>query len=247
MPGMASAVAERIFLRGHVEAVEQAASRTWRIRLTAPAMARTATLPGQQVRVLVSGPVDGFSTLLLGTSRTYSLWSHQDEKVELCVYDHGEGPGNEWVRGLRPGDEVAFRPPEGRFVLDPAAPYHLFVGEETATVPIGAMLRALAAGSDAQADAVLEAEDASARLDLAGHARLRVHWVDRGSGRTPDPDRLLGALREVALPETPGTAYVAGEARTCQAVRGYLMREHGWPRRNIRVKPFWAPGKRGME
>ena len=247
MPGMASVLAERIFVRGHVDAVELAASHTRLIRLTSPAMAQTPSHPGQQVRVLVSGPVDGLTTLLRGTLRTYSLWSHQDESVELCVYDHGEGPGNEWARGLRPGDEVAFRPPEGNFVLDAGAPYHLFVGDETATVPIGAMLRALPPGSAARADAVLEAEDASARLTLPDDPRLRVHWVDRGLGPTPNPDRLVRALGEMDLPQSPGTAYVAGEARTCQAVRAYLMREHGWPRRNIRVKPFWAPGKRGME
>jgi NADPH-dependent ferric siderophore reductase len=242
MPGMASVIADRMFLRGHVDALEQAASHTRLIRLTSSAMAQTPSRPGQQVRVLVSGPVDGLSTLLRGTLRTYSIWSHQDESLELCVYDHGEGPGNEWARTLQPGDEVTFRPPEGNFVLEPVASYHL-----TATVPIGAMLRALPADSSARADVVLEAEDASARLALPDDAQPRVHWVDRGSAPTPDPGRLVQALSKVDLPETPGTAYVAGEARTCQAVRAHLMREHGWPRRSIRVKPFWAPGKRGME
>ncbi|MEO3828389.1 SIP domain-containing protein [Actinomadura sp. B10D3] len=39
----------------------------------------------------------------------------------------------------------------------------------------------------------------------------------------------------------------AGEARTVQAVRAHLVRERGWPRRSVLVKPFWTPGKRGME
>ena len=54
-------------------------------------------------------------------------------------------------------------------------------------------------------------------------------------------------LRAAVLPEQPGVAYVAGEARTCQSVRAQLTRERGWPRRAVVVKPFWAPGRRGME
>ncbi|CNF48756.1 siderophore-interacting protein [Mycobacterium tuberculosis] len=43
---------------------------------------------------------------------------------------------------------------------------------------------------------------------------------------------------------TPG---VAGEARTAQAARAHLVRERGWPRGSVLVKPFWTPGRRGME
>jgi NADPH-dependent ferric siderophore reductase len=42
-------------------------------------------------------------------------------------------------------------------------------------------------------------------------------------------------------------AYLAGEARTIQAVSQHLVRERGWPRRSIRAKPFWAPGKAGLD
>ncbi|WP_245668028.1 SIP domain-containing protein [Actinomadura macra] len=38
-----------------------------------------------------------------------------------------------------------------------------------------------------------------------------------------------------------------GEARTVQAVRAHLVGDRGWPRRSVLVKPFWTPGKRGLE
>jgi len=141
------------------------------------------------------------------------------------------------------GDEVSFRRPEGRFVLDPAAPYHLFVGEETATVPFGAMLRALPPGTDAYA--VLEAGEPAARLSLPG--RAEATWVGRGEASAANSTLLIEALRAAQLPQDPGIAYVAGEARTCQAVRTHLVRERGWPRRSVIIKPFWTPGKHGME
>jgi NADPH-dependent ferric siderophore reductase len=42
-------------------------------------------------------------------------------------------------------------------------------------------------------------------------------------------------------------AYVAGVARTIQAVRNAFVHERRWPRKAIRTKPFWTPGKRGLE
>ncbi len=42
-------------------------------------------------------------------------------------------------------------------------------------------------------------------------------------------------------------AYIAGEARACQAVRRHLIQERNWPRKAVTVKAFRAPGKRGLD
>jgi NADPH-dependent ferric siderophore reductase len=234
----------RIALRAHVTDIARAAERTWLIRIAGPALEGLDWIPGQHVRVLTNGPLEHVSDLLRISMRTYSVWSYEGDRIELCVYEHAEdGPGSRWAAGLRVGDEVSFRRPEGRLVLDPAAPYHLFVGEETAAVPFGAMLRALPTGADAYA--VLEAIGPAARLALPGKAE--VIWVDRGEASAANSAPLVEALRAARLPQAPGVAYVAGEARTCQAVRSHLVRDRGWPRRSVIVKPFWTPGKRGME
>ena len=57
---------------------------------------------------------------------------------------------------------------------------------------------------------------------------------------------LVTTLAELSLPDRPGRAYVAGEARTCQLVRTHLVQERGWERTHVRTKPFWAPGKQGL-
>jgi NADPH-dependent ferric siderophore reductase len=240
---LAPELVQRFALRARITHVGQAAARTRLIRAAGPDLEDLHWIPGQQVRVLVNGPVHSLGDLLRTTLRTYSVWSYEKDQLELCVFEHGDGPGASWARGLEPGDEISFRRPEGRFVLDSAAPYHLFVGEEAATVAFGAMLGALP--SDAEAYAVLEAGEPLDRLTLPGHAR--TSWVDRGTASAADSARLVTALRETELPAHPGVAYVAGEARTCQSVRAHLVRERGWPRRSVLVKPFWAPGKRGME
>jgi NADPH-dependent ferric siderophore reductase len=95
-------------------------------------------------------------------------------------------------------------------------------------VAFGAMLRALPA--DAPVHCVIEAAD---RLPLP----REVTWTDD----------LLATLRGLDLPDRPGVAYLAGEARACQAARRHLVQDRGWPRRSAIVKPFWTPGKRGMD
>ena len=241
---MATDFIDRIALRAQVTGIERAAERSWLIRIAGPALDGLDWIPGQHVRVLTNGPLHHLTDLLRNSLRTYSIWSHTGDQIELCVYEHAEdGPGSRWAATLKAGDEVSFRRPEGRLVLDPAAPYHLFVGEDTATVAFGAMLRALPA--EASAYAVLEAAGPAARLPLPGKAE--VTWVDREDAPAANSTLLIEALRAANLPQAPGIAYVAGEARTCQAARTHLVRDRGWPRRSVIVKPFWAPGRRGME
>lgn len=42
-------------------------------------------------------------------------------------------------------------------------------------------------------------------------------------------------------------ASAASSKALVDAVRAQLVRERGWPRRSVQVKPFWTPGKRGLE
>ena len=58
---------------------------------------------------------------------------------------------------------------------------------------------------------------------------------------------LLEAARRLELPREPGAVYLAGEARTVQSLRRHFVAERGWPRQAVRSKPFWAPGKRGLD
>jgi NADPH-dependent ferric siderophore reductase len=127
---------EKLFVRGSVDSAE-VSGRFRRIRVRAAALREAPWRAGQQVRVDVG--VKGALTPLL---RTYSVWDRAGDVIELQVLLHGDGPGARWMAGAEPGDEVLLSLPKGDFVTRPAA-YHLFVGEETASVAFGAMIRAL--------------------------------------------------------------------------------------------------------
>ena len=225
----------QFFRTGQVTDVRPVAARMRRITLAVPGL---SWVPGQQIRVCV-GNIAAPASWLDGLRRTYSVWDYDGALLQLCVLDHGDGPGARWARAVQAGDEVLFSPPEGAMVLRPAA-HHLFAGEETAAVAFGPMLRALGA---APWRAVLEVDGPASRLPLPDE----VSWHYRGGAPAASSASLVAAVRKLDLPAEPGSAYLAGEARTIQAIAQHLVRERGWPRRAIRAKPFWAPGKTGLD
>ncbi|MBE1532110.1 siderophore-interacting protein [Actinomadura algeriensis] len=226
-----------LFLRGTVTQLEPIAERMRRIRISGPDLRELEWVPGTHVRLRVGDPLRP-RTWPAGVLRTYSIWDHSpDGHLDLCVLDHpSAGPGARWARRARIGDTAALMGPKGRLVLRENAPYHLFAGDETAAVAFGAMLRALPA--PAAVHGVIVTDGPGDRLPLPRSDRLT--WIHR-------PAELPDAVRSLDLPGVPGVAYLAGEARACQAVRRHLVDERGWSRRDIVVKPFWTPGRRGMD
>ncbi|MFC4534955.1 siderophore-interacting protein [Sphaerisporangium dianthi] len=226
-----------LFRRGTVTHIEPIAERMRHIRISGPQLRELGWVPGTHIRLRVGDPRRPRS-FLQGFLRTYSIWDYSPEgHLDVCVLDHpNAGPGALWARRARIGDAAAFMGPEGRLVLREGAPYHLFVGDETAAVAFGAMMRALP--SSAVVHGVILVGGPGGRLPVVRSDRLT--WIHR-------PDELPAGVRSLDLPDEPGVAYVAGEARTGQAVRGHLVGERGWSRRDVVVKAFWAPGRRGMD
>jgi hypothetical protein len=71
-----------LFVRSEVEDVEQVTPRKRKIRLTGAEIGALSLVPGQHVRVRTGQGL-----------RSYSVWSHDGDALELCVLDHGDGPG----------------------------------------------------------------------------------------------------------------------------------------------------------
>lgn len=236
---MALRLLDRIFVTGEVVEAEQLSARMRRVRIGGEALAGLTCRPGQHVRLLV-----GDGGLLGGVLRTYSVWRHDPtwESLDLIGYDHGgDSPGASWMRTAKPGMEIAFTRPEGGFVVKEDAPYHVFAGDETASVAFGAMLRAVPPGR--RVFGVVEADTPADHLDLPGD----LVRVCRSGASAAGSKVQVDAVRALDLPEGPGVAYLAGEARTIQSVRAHLVRERGWQRRDVRTKPFWTPGRKGLD
>jgi NADPH-dependent ferric siderophore reductase len=226
---------------GAVTQIDSIGRRMLRIRIEGEDIPRLSWLPGQHVRVHVADIREPRSWLRpRDILRSYSVWQH-GSGIELCVLDHdGDGPGAQWARQLRAGHRVTFSGPEGSFVLREGS-YHVFAGEETAAVAFGAMLRAVPPAVPVYG--ILEVDEPEDRLPLG----RELTWQYRNGQPAAASQTLLEAFTQLQLPSEPGIAYLAGEARTIQLLRRHLVTERGWPRQAVRTKPFWTPGKRGLD
>jgi NADPH-dependent ferric siderophore reductase len=230
--------ARRILLRpGSVIGVQDLTPRMRHIRLSIPSLVSLQLPPSQHVRINVKA--DGL------TLRTYSIrrFNSEDGTIDLYTLLHGEGPGSQWASAVRVGDQVELLGPKSTLAIIPDAPYYLFTGEETAAVAIHSMLEALP--EQAKVMGYLETTQPGEEIPYTGTRALP--WLYRNDAPAATSATLIEAIRTLTLPDTPGVAYLAGEARTCQAIRTYLLKEKNWPRTAIRVKPFWTPGKTGLD
>jgi NADPH-dependent ferric siderophore reductase len=241
---------DAVFLSANIVEIDYLTPRMRRIRFGGPRLQRLTWTPGQHIRLQVTGL--GESVLRLRPNdilRTYSIYDANPDAgtLDVVLFDHDGAdmtagtPAKRWANTASVGDPVQFTRPQGDFVIDRDAPYHLFAGEETASVAFAAMLRSLP--SDTKTYGVIEAASATDHLPLADP----LAHVERGDTPAANSAVLADALRELALPDYPGIAYLAGEARTVQALRKILITERGWERRQVRTKPFWTPGRAGME
>src|SRR2546429_3762223 len=85
-----------------------------------------------------------------GARRTYTVRSHDPAAGELAidfVYHGDEGLAGPWAAAARPGDTLSLAGPGGAYAPDPAADWHLLVGDESALPAIGAALEAMPAGA----------------------------------------------------------------------------------------------------
>jgi NADPH-dependent ferric siderophore reductase len=202
-------------------------------------------LPAQVHAVMQQTPRQRLVTLT-GPALADLNWQ-PGHQVRLQV---AAGPGAQWSRTAQPGDKLMLLQPHGDFTTIPAD-YHLFAGEETSQVAYGPMLRALPGA--AKVFARLEVESRDERLPLSPQAdgehnpNWDIAWSYRHGRPAASSETLVEAVRDLELPPEPGVAYLAGEARTIQMIRSHLVDQRNWPRCNVLTKPFWAPGKKGLD
>jgi NADPH-dependent ferric siderophore reductase len=240
---------DAVFLSAEISEIEQLTPRLRRIRFESSRLQGLNWSPGQHIRLQVAGLGESFLRLHPHDAlRTYSIYDADPDlgTLDIAMLDHGgqpdvTTPARRWSGSAAVGDNVQFTRPQGNLVVSHDAPYHVFAGEETASVAFAAMLRDLSL--EAEVHGVVEAADQADHLELA----RPLDRVQRGNTSAEDSAVLADAVRALELPEHPGVAYLAGEARTIQTLRKILVTERGWDRRDIRTKPFWTPGRSGME
>jgi NADPH-dependent ferric siderophore reductase len=175
-------------------------------------------------------------------SRRYSVRAWDADACVLTVdfVVHGDtGVAGPWALRAQPGDLLQFNAPSGGYRPDPAADWHLMVGDESALPAIAASLAVLPAG--ALVHAFLEVDGPADELDLPTAGDLHLVWLHREAhpGRA---DLLLGALKAFQRPAGRVQAFVHGEAVGNRELRRYLLTDWALPRADLSVSPYWRRG-----
>jgi NADPH-dependent ferric siderophore reductase len=230
-----NSLARQVLQTATVTAAEPIARHAYRIRLSGPALALPAYVPGQTLNVFfdLAGPAEALR------KRTYSIWQHepagpQGPSVDLAVCTYSDGPGARWAARCRPGDAVHFHGPGGRFLLDDAAPAYALLGDVSCLSHFYALRRAMPAGVP-----VVSVIHAPAAADF--FPDLDGTWPLHGvvAGQLSAADYLAAAEAQGlrALPQA--LVYWGGPQRTCVAGHRLLAQQWRWPGRQLRSKPFW--------
>jgi NADPH-dependent ferric siderophore reductase len=171
--------------------------------------------------------------------RSYTIRRHDPvaNEIDFDFVLHGDhGPASRWASNAQPGDDVIFVGPSPAYRPDPAADWHLLIGDETALPAIDAITRAL---PDAHIRAFVEIENAAEEQDLD------VTWVRRDGVPAGGSDLLVKALAAAEFPDGAPAVWAAGERQAMQAVREHLVDERGIDRGRVRPASYWRLGHAG--
>jgi NADPH-dependent ferric siderophore reductase len=171
--------------------------------------------------------------------RRYTVrgWDAATGRLTLDFVVHGDhGVGGPWAAGAEVGDVLVFEGPGSGYRPDPAADWHLLVGDESALPAIAASLEALPIGSRAVVRLVCDGPAYEVELPCAGE--LDLVWLHR-TGTPGDAELLAEAVAALDFPAGRVHAFVHGEADEIRAIRRHLLTDRGLDRAQMSCSPYW--------
>ncbi|MFI0981684.1 siderophore-interacting protein [Streptomyces sp. NPDC021093] len=207
------------------------------VKVLFPAPGVTYPEPFDMARIREEFPAEQWPV-----NRTYTIRSWDAEAGELAIdfVVHGdEGLAGPWAARARAGETVRFLGPGGGYAPDPAADWHLLVGDESALPAIAASLERMPTG--AVVHAFVEVSDAAEEQKIVTPDGVSVTWLHRGSA--PVGEQLVAAVRELEFPAGDVHAFVHGEAGFVKDLRRHLRMEREIPRERLSISGYWRLGQ----
>jgi NADPH-dependent ferric siderophore reductase len=173
-------------------------------------------------------------------TRTYTVrdWDAEAGRLTIDFVVHGDsGVAGPWAAGAKVGDQLQLNGPGGAYAPDPAAAWHLMVGDTSVVPAIAASLARVPAGVPVHV--LLEVDGPEDELPLETPGDLHLRWHHRRDRSAPDDEPLLDAVRALDFPSGRLHGFVHGEAATVRAVRRHLLAERGVPREALSVSGYW--------
>ncbi len=174
-------------------------------------------------------------------TRTYTVrsWDAAAREMAVDFVVHGdEGLAGPWAARVRPGEGICFMGPGGGYAPDPAADWHLLVGDESALPAVAAAAEHLPAGARAKVFVEVAGPEEEHKLGTSGDAE--VVWLHRGA--RPVGEALVEAVTALDFPPGEPHVFVHGEAGFVKELRRHLRLERGIPRERLSISGYWRRG-----
>jgi NADPH-dependent ferric siderophore reductase len=243
-------------MHGRVVSIEWPAPSLVRVGLNGDGLAGYAPVPytDSYVNVAIPPPGAGYAApfaleelrSLPREQRPYRRritvrrWEPAEPRLTLEFVAHGDaGAAGPWAAGAREGDALVFTGPAGAYRPDPAADWHLMVGDESALPAIAASLEAVPPGAPVVVRLVCDGP--AHELELTTPGRLDLAWLHR-SGDPGDAGLLADAVAGLRFPPGRAHAFVHGEAGETRAVRRHLLADRGLQAEQLSCSPYWRRG-----
>ncbi len=212
--------------------------RMRRVVLTGDKLDAMSYRPGQALVLAMPLPEGGTGR------RDYTIRSFDKARRQLAMdfVLHGDTPSPSWARHAAAGDVLQVRGPRGRTVINEAADWHLFCGDETCLPAILHMLETLP--ENARVHAFLEVGGPDDHQKIPEAFAASVTWVHRDGEKAGPNTLLLDRLAGFDLPQGRGHAYVIGETSNVRAQRRHLI-GRGMDKMQISSEGYWRPGRIG--
>ncbi|MGW7198106.1 siderophore-interacting protein [Streptomyces chryseus] len=175
-------------------------------------------------------------------TRTYTVraWDAVQRELTVDFVVHGDaGLAGPWAARVRPGERVRFLGPGGGYAPDPAAGWHLLVGDESALPAIAAALERMPQG--AVVHAFVEVAGPEEEQKIVTPDGVAVTWLHRGD--RPVGEALIAAVRGLDFPAGDVHAFVHGEAGFVKDLRRHLRVDRQIARERLSVSGYWRLGQ----
>ncbi|MDJ0381642.1 siderophore-interacting protein [Streptomyces sp. G-G2] len=171
---------------------------------------------------------------------TVRAWDPAHEELTIDFVVHGdEGVAGPWAMRAQPGETVRFLGPGGAYGPDPAADWHLLVGDESALPAIGTTMEQMPVG--AEVIALVEVAGPDEEQKIATPDGIVPIWIHRGD--RPVGEALVQAVTSLQFPEGEVHAFVHGEAGFVKELRRHLRNERGIPAKRLSISGYWRLGE----
>ena len=178
------------------------------------------------------------------TNRRYTIRSFDRGRSQIIVDVslHGAGPGTDWVRQAKVGDQIDAIGPRGKITPNLEADWHLFIADDTGVPGALAMIGSLPAAHTVRAIFEVDVPEDEQETDRPVMSEPEIRWVHRlGRSGPGDLEVLRQAVAELELSAGVGHAYVAGESAVVRDIQALLI-ERGLQRGQISAKGYWRRG-----